>query len=315
MLARINYPQKHPLPHGDILTNWRWQNFKELGSWPLLYNGGQRTYHRAISGEDLAEAMIRIVRHPDSPGHTFELYNDARHQLSDIVETLYEAQQEETFLFGGIRTTFDKNTKERTLTPTNGWEKTKQKMLRAKFGYYTAPRPIPRFVDMMNRTDFTTNSSFGWINEDYYNMINQSCKIENTENPGLKDLGIQPSLIEDMAMTMMARWNPQTYKVNNKYALKSTPIPIIPEGSENAVQMPKDPVDHRTLEERRTYDLKKGLNYEWQNALRNEWDKVANGNWAENSTIEMRPNHFTGKQGRKMISKTAPREMKPYALF
>jgi len=297
--------------YGDVLTNWRWNNFKELGSWPVLYNGGKRTYHRSIPSADLAEALIRIVKHPDSPGHTFELYNEARHELADIVNLLYEAQQDEAFLFQGIQTKWVDG--KRTLEPLNKFQKFKQDMFRNRLGYYTAPRPIPRFVDMMNRTDFTTNGSFGFINEHYYNMLNQSCKIENADNPGLKDLGIIPSLIEDNAMQMMERWVEHTYKVNNKFILKNSPLPQYPEGSENAHKVAGDPKDYQYLHDRREYDLNYGQNYKWQNELRDEWAKISS--LPERNTIEMRPNHYIGGGKRRNVKLTDTKDVNPYALF
>merc|ERR1711881_230942 len=101
--------------------------------------------------------------------------------------------------------------------------------------------------------------------------INQSCKIENTDNPGLKELGIVPGLIEDHATFMMARWNPMDYKVNNQFALKNAPLKVVPGGSENAVQMPKDPIhDHEYYAKKREYDLTY-INYEYQNKIRDRW--------------------------------------------
>lgn len=299
--------------YADVLSSWRWQNFKMLGAWPLLYNAGRRTFHRSIPSADLAEALIRIVKHPDSPGHTFELYNEARHELHDVVKVLFEAKQEEAFLFGGIKTTFNPETKDRTLTPLNGFEKNKQKLLRKKFGYYTAPRPIPRFLDMMNRTDVTTNSSFGWINEDYYNMINQSCKVENSENPGLRELGIVPGLFEDNVMQIMERWNPQTYRVNNKHVLKSIPLKAYPAGFEHSHQMPQDgSIDHEYIEGRRAYE-KAIWNWDWQNEMRSEWGKVED--YPVRNTVEMRPAHYVAQKQRKFLKAEDTKNVNPNVLF
>ena len=306
--ARDNY--------ADMLTHIRWQNFKELGAWPLLYNAGLRTFHRPISSADVAEAIVRIAKHPDSPGHTFELYNENRFQLSDICELLYEAQGEEAFLFDGIKTTFDPITKERTMSPADTKSSVKQRLLKAKFGYYTARRPIPRFIDMVNRLETAnTNTSYGWINEPFYNMLNQSCKIENSDNPGLSDLGIIPQNLDDAAIHIFKRFNSidGNYSVFNRHSLKNYPLKSYPEGFETATEVIRDPRTAKydewdTIREKDT-EL---FSYEFENAIRKEWSKI--DNYGARNTLDMRANHYA-KKTRQHADPRAPREMNPTALF
>jgi len=304
--------------YADYLTNHRMRDFKELGAWPLLYNGGRHTFHRGIPASDLAEAIIRIIKHPDSPGYTFELYNENRHELGDIVDLLYEAQEEEAHRLDGIRTKFDPVTHERTLEPINQFHAFRQWMLRNKFGYYTARRPWPRFLDMFNRTSFNTNAVWGWVNEPYYNMLNQTCRIEDKNNPSLADLGIIPGKLEDNAMRIQRRWRERydDYRIYNKHTLVNSPLKHHPE-SHNInipnVQKANNWEDHKYYQHKRDGDLEH-LNWDWQNDMRTNWSKMYN--MSQDNTVHMRPYHYTGNYRRSsQRNYNDVRDMNPYALM
>merc|ERR1711881_495488 len=133
----------------DLLLNKRWQNLSTAGAWPLLLNGGKGTFHTPVSVGDLCEAIIRIVKHPDSAGHTFEIQGSGRLQLNEVAKYLYEVSQDEAFLFDGIKTTFDPVTKRRNLEPADTCSRVKYSFLKNHLLYYTMPRPWlgPRFMD------------------------------------------------------------------------------------------------------------------------------------------------------------------------
>lgn len=303
---------KKPCFYGDYLTHIRWRDFKHLGAWPVLYNGGKRTFHRGIPSSDLAEAIIRIVKHPDSPGHTFELYNENRHELQDIVSILMEAQDEVPHFFNGIKTKIDPETLERTLEPANKYYAFKQWALRCKFGYYTARRPIPRALDMWNRHPFTKNTSFGWMNEPYFNMLNQTCRIENPENPGLKDLGIIPGKLEDSARQMMQRWTMDLYRVHNSKSLKNYPLKHHPEENDHLIQVTESPEDYQFMENARERD-QEIYNWDWENDMRTEWAKLSNA--SQNNTIDMRPTHYEGAKSRIGMGPRDVRQNNPNVIL
>ena len=41
---------------------------------------------------DVARALAKIGSHPDSPGHTFELFHDEVYKLGDLVEYMYDCK-------------------------------------------------------------------------------------------------------------------------------------------------------------------------------------------------------------------------------
>merc|ERR1711944_273102 len=98
-----------------------------------MLNGGKGAFHRACQVGDVSEAIMRIAKHPDSAGHTFELVNSKRHMVSEFIEFLFEVNQDKAFLFNGIETTFDSKTMLRTGTPKNPLQKAKLKMLERDF--------------------------------------------------------------------------------------------------------------------------------------------------------------------------------------
>jgi NADH dehydrogenase (ubiquinone) 1 alpha subcomplex subunit 9 len=206
----------------DLLRNKRWQNFSTAGAWPILLNGGRHTFHRPLSVGDLSEAIVRIAKHPDSPGHTFELYGSERLQLNEIVKNLYEVCNEEAFLFDGIKTTFDSETKTRTNTPDGILEKLKMQFLHTHLSYYTMPRPWTshRFFDMWSRTENNKTNSYQWITKSMYYQLNQSCQIQNRNNPGLEELGIIPEKMSTGLYGVIGVFerNHYQYQVNNSKA-------------------------------------------------------------------------------------------------
>ena len=38
----------------------------------MLYDGGRSTVIQPVYVSDVAEGIVRLARHPDAPGHTFE---------------------------------------------------------------------------------------------------------------------------------------------------------------------------------------------------------------------------------------------------
>ena len=42
------------------------------GAYPVLYDAGRSTVIQPVFSSDVAEGIARLLRHPTSPGHTFE---------------------------------------------------------------------------------------------------------------------------------------------------------------------------------------------------------------------------------------------------
>merc|ERR1719219_787519 len=246
----------------DMLRNKRWQNFATAGSWPLLLNGGKHTFHKPVSVGDLAEALVRISKHPDSPGHTFEIFGGERLQLNEIVEHLYEVIDDQAFLFDGIKTTFDPVTKTRTSQPAGVCDKVKQGFLHKHLAYYTAPRPwaVHRAFDMWSRTEGNKTNSYQWITKSMYYQLNQSCKVENANNPGLAELGIIPETMSNQLYNAIGVYerNHYQYKVNNSHAWKHTPKNY-PDDWEIRPRMPTDDIQFN--QKQRDFDLEA---YNWR---------------------------------------------------
>lgn len=257
----------------DLLRNKRWQNFSTAGAWPLLLNGGKHTFHRPLSVGDLAEAIIRIAKHPDSPGNTFELYGDERLQLNEIVNNLYEVQNEEAFLFDGIKTTFDPVTKTRTKTPATRKAKMQMAFLHKHLDYYTMPRPwaVHRFFDMWSRTEGNKTNSYQWITKSMYYQLNQSCQIQNRNNPGLAELGIVPEKMSTALYGVIGVFerNHYQYQVNNSQAWKHT-IKDYPDDYEIRPRLPAEDIVYNQQDREIDQDC---YNWDRENTIREHWPK------------------------------------------
>lgn len=258
----------------DLITNKRWHNFAGAGSWPLLLNGGKRTFHRPVSSGDLCEAVIRIIKHPDSPGHTFEIYGDERLQLNEIFNHTYEVRNDEAFCFEGIKTTFDLETGERTAEPADLQSQIRLGYLKKYFNYYTMPRGTQvlflRFIDMWSRTHDNKTNSYQWLTESMWWQLNQSCKIENRNNPGLSELGIVPEKfterVYEFAGVRHAR-NQWEYINNNSKAWNHIPKNY----PDNYEQLPQTPVPELKFNKLdREIDLKL-YNWNREQELRENW--------------------------------------------
>jgi len=258
----------------DMITNKRWQNFAGSGCWPLLLNGGKQTFHRPVSTGDLCEAIVRIVKHPDSPGHTFEIYGDERLQLNEIFDYVYEVRMDEAFCFDGIKTTFDLETGERTRTPADLQSKIRLGYLKKYFNYYTMPRGTQvlflRFFDMWSRTYDNKTNAYQWMTESFWWQLNQSCKIENHNNPGLSDLGIVPEKfterVYEYAGVRHAR-NQWQYNVNNSKTWSMMPKHY-PDNEEILPKLPEAEFKFNRLE--RDIDLSV-YNWDREQVLREKW--------------------------------------------
>lgn len=187
-----------------FLLHARWKDLAYLGSLPLLYDGGESTFVEPIYVGDLAEAMTRILVHLDAPGQTFEVLGPSRYLLKDLVEYLYAIKQVDCslrnvlgpldrskadFLQGLVKKAFDYN-----------FEKMKNRRLFPL---------MPLFIDMLTRRETPYEQ---WTTEDYYNQIHIS--DYRTGLPGLRELGIEPTPLEDKAYIIHGRYlDATTYEI------------------------------------------------------------------------------------------------------
>jgi len=220
------------------LMNHRWRHMNYQMCNPVLLNGGKNTFHRNVNIGDLAEAIIRISKHPDSPGHTFEIVNDKRYMLNELVEAMYELNDDKAFLFNGIQTKFNPETMLRTGEPKGPLDSVRLGLLNRDLDLMVKPRlftrGIPRFFDMWSRAESNNTPFFQWVSKSWYYMLNQTDKIENINNPGLADLGIKPlDFKKKLYSYIEPQRNVQEYRVNNKFAWpKLNAIKNYPEGWE-----------------------------------------------------------------------------------
>jgi NADH dehydrogenase (ubiquinone) 1 alpha subcomplex subunit 9 len=68
------------------------RTLSKIGAFPLLYGAGQNTFVAPVRKMDVARALAKVGSHPDSPGHTFELFHDEVYKLGDLVEYMYDCK-------------------------------------------------------------------------------------------------------------------------------------------------------------------------------------------------------------------------------
>jgi hypothetical protein len=189
-------------------NEWYQRTLSTIGAFPLLYGAGQNTFVSPIRKMDVARALAKIGSHPDSPGHTFELFHDEVYKLGDLVEYMYDCkwQNMDTFdrsqykvpgLLGRKDVDLDLfmwnvlgelNAKEEDLTIL---QKINRKRLRIHLAKINWPRfmygPL-RFMDYIKRDQSIWTD---WTNEDFFNLQNMSHK-PSFKAPGFKELGVVP---------------------------------------------------------------------------------------------------------------------------
>merc|ERR1712168_543192 len=111
-------------------------------------------------------------------------------------------------------------------------------------------------------------------------MLNQNCKIEDVNNPGLAELGIIPVNIDDAMLHIQRNhWTEFDYQVNNS-KLFDTKCQDYPEGSEKKQTVePELKIDER----RRAVDLEK-YNWRVEDEFRRMHPKLMEMPWDENLT-------------------------------
>lgn len=175
----------------NFFLNERFQkDLSFLGAIPLLYDTGKSTSILPVYVGDLAEAIARISRHVDAPGQTFEIAGPRRYILRDFVDYLYKVYIDKPYHPYNTLGPMDK----RMATAT---QSIVRYLLSLYFKRQTMPRLRPRVFDMLSRR----NSPYDqWATEDYFNQIHISDVI--TGAPGLRELGIHPTVFEDKAHIM-----------------------------------------------------------------------------------------------------------------
>lgn len=161
-----------------------------LGAIPLLYDAGKSTTILPVYVGDLAEAIARIAKHIDAPGQTFEIVGPRRYILQDFVDYLYKVYKDKPYHPNNTLGPMDK----KMATATQSFV---QYLLSLYFKRQTMPRLRPRAFDLMSRR---LSSYDQWATEDYFNQIHITDVI--TGSPGLRELGINPTVFEDKAHVM-----------------------------------------------------------------------------------------------------------------
>jgi len=197
-----------------------------IGAFPLMYGGGHNTFVGPIRKMDLARAMAVIGQHPDSDGHDFELYNDQTYNLAQLVEYMYDVkwQNMATMATPGYRVPGVYNKRDVDLdlfqwdvlgelnadpADLTMGQRIRRKLLKLHLAKLNWPRFIigfPRFLDYMKREQ---SMYYDWTNEDHFNLMNMSDK-PTFENPGFKELGVQPQCILPTVHESAAGYYPGT---------------------------------------------------------------------------------------------------------